>query len=64
MLEALAIYALALYLSALSGNGQAPAGYVKEDPCFRCGQDWQYYSNTNLVHTETSNENLPQWQDK
>jgi len=64
MLEALAVYALALFLSAAANPSGAPEGYTADDPCFRCGEDWKFYPNRTIYYDNGEPYvNLPQYQE-
>lgn len=64
MLESLAIYAFALAVVAFTGGQTAPNGYTADDPCFSCGEDWEFYPNAPLTFNgKDVYVNKPQWQE-
>jgi len=43
MLEAVALYLVVQLVFYAVNPDPAPEGYTKYDPCFRCGDDWEFY---------------------
>lgn len=43
MLQAVAIYLAVAFVGYLLDPNPAPRGYTHADPCFACGEDWQFY---------------------
>ncbi len=50
MLAILFVYATTYYLLSLDPSSSPNSRYTYGDPCYECGEDWEWYPNINEVN--------------
>lgn len=62
MIEAFAAYLLVTFVFYQLDPNPAPEGYTASDPCFRCGENWEFYPPSQVGTINNSGVLLPQKQ--